>query len=364
MIRNIEQWIYAYVKGRFASLLQKKHEASHLVFCFADHFEPFWGNATKAQALQRVRNWVQRYPEIASKYSDSTGIHPKHTFFYPEEQYDSEVIELLAELYRNGFAEFEIHIHHNDDTSDNLRFKLLKFRDTLFEKHHLLSKNKKNGMVQYAFIHGNWAMNNSRKDGKLCGINDETTILQETGCYADFTMPSAPSETQTKKINSIYYSAGNPQKPKSHEAGVDVKVGISQHTGLLFIQGPLSLNWNHRKYGIFPRIENSSVDYTNPVTRDRIQLWVRHCPSLIANGQQWLFIKIHTHGCQESNMEYLLSNGLHELYALFQQYIKGPENLTLHYATPREMANLIVALETAPDSAPAEWRDFLFVANP
>ena len=46
--------------------------------------------------------------------------------------------------------------------------------------------------VGYAFIHGNWSLCNSRPDGRYCGVNNELDVLRETGCYADFTLPSAP----------------------------------------------------------------------------------------------------------------------------------------------------------------------------
>ena len=59
-------------------------------------------------------------------------------------------------------------------------------------------------------------------DGRCCGVNDEIDILRETGCYADFTLPSSPSPTQTRKINSIYYAVDDPLEPKSHDWGTDV----------------------------------------------------------------------------------------------------------------------------------------------
>ena len=70
------------------------------------------------------------------------------------------------------------------------------------ERHGLLSRDRYTGEVGYGFIHGNWALDNSRPDGRMCGVDNELDVLRETGCYADFTLPSAPSPTQTRKINS------------------------------------------------------------------------------------------------------------------------------------------------------------------
>ena len=105
----------------------------------------------------------------------------------------------------------------------------------------LLRRNA-TGELTYGFIHGNWALGNSRPDGRWCGVNDEISILRKTGCYADFTMPSAPDCTQTRTINSIYYATDDLERPKSHDTGIPARVGAAApENALLMIQGPLAL---------------------------------------------------------------------------------------------------------------------------
>ena len=48
-------------------------------------------------------------------------------------------------------------------------------------------------------------------DGRWCGLNNEIGLLCRLGCYADFTFPSAPSETQPAMVNAIYYSRDDPR---------------------------------------------------------------------------------------------------------------------------------------------------------
>ncbi|WP_197472948.1 hypothetical protein, partial [Oleiphilus sp. HI0123] len=105
------------------------------------------------------------------------------------------------------------------------------------------------GKLAYGFIHGNWTLDNCHPEGLHCGVNDELLVLKATGCYADFTLPSAPSPTQTSTVNSIYYATDDPDKPKSHDKGVDVEVGKPASGDLMIIQGPLCLNWKKRKFG-------------------------------------------------------------------------------------------------------------------
>jgi hypothetical protein len=333
-----------------------------VVFCLVDHFEPFWGKVDKNTALQRVKSWVIKYPEIAEKHIDSTGNNPKHTFFYPEEEYDDECMEALADLCGRGYGEVEIHLHHDNDTSEGTRQKLLAFKELLAKKHGLLSTDRETGETRYGFIHGNWALDNSRKDGRWCGVNNELTVLQETGCYADFTLPSAPSDTQTSKISSIYYAIDDPDRPKSHNNGIDVRSGKSDQNGLLMIQGPLGLNWHNKKLKLLPRIENGSLAYDNPATTDRVRLWVKHSPQ-IRNNFLWIFVKIHTHGCQENNMDYLFSGGFATLYSKLESHFKNGRDCMLHYASAREMFNLVKALEKNETDCPADWRDYRLRRN-
>src|SRR5207247_2261842 len=131
----------------------------------------------------------------------------------------------------------------------------------------------------YGFIHGNMALANSRKDPSFCGVNEEIRILKETGCYADFSMPTAPCVSQTRKVNSIYYATNVPGLPKSHNWGVDVETGRPPSGDLMMIQGPLAFDWHNRKFGILdlpePGIEEAllvvgeaPLGHDRPAARD------------------------------------------------------------------------------------------------
>ena len=221
-------------------LLCKRAELpQHVFICVADHFEPKWKGADTATQRARITQWTRDYPVSVADLGDSIGRPPQHTFFYPEEEYESEHLDRLAELCGRGFGAVEVHLHHQDDTSDGFRNKLISFRDRLI-LHGLLTKGP-DGRVTYGFIHGNWALDNSHPRGLHCGVNDEITTLRETGCYADFTMPSAPAYCQTRTVNSIYYAVDDPDRPKSHDRGTKAQVGVPPPANsLLMIQGPLS----------------------------------------------------------------------------------------------------------------------------
>lgn len=333
-------------------------EPIHLLFCLTDHFEPGWGNSSLEVQINRVKQWCDAYPELALRHGDSTRRVPQHSFFFPEEEYAPETMNLLAQLCKKGFGDVEIHLHHHNDTPEAFIKKIARFKDTLYEKHGLLRKDHVTGEVIYGFIHGNWALDNSRKDSHYCGLNNELQLLKETGCYADFTMPSAPSDTQSAKINSIYYAKDDPLKPKSYNSGVDAEVGRVPSGDLLLIQGPLGLNWKKKKFKFLPGIENGCLSFDYPPTPERIDLWVKQHIH-VKNRPQWVVVKIYTHGAQEQNMHALLNGDLDKMYEYLETNYNDGKRYVLHYMTAWEIYNVIKAAEHGRTGNPADHTSYL-----
>jgi hypothetical protein len=315
-------------------------ELRHVFIAVCDHWEPKWGRPPASVQRERVELWRRQYPRSVEGLEDSLGRPPQHTFFYPQEEYEPEHLDALAELCHAGFGAAEIHLHHDGDTSSGVREKLAQFRDVLYERHGLLAKDD-SGRITYGFIHGNWALDNSRPDGQWCGVNDEITILRETGCYADFTMPSAPADCQTSTINGLYYAIDDPRRPKSHDRGVPARVGASPPPeGLLMIQGPLALDWSSRKWGLVPRIENGDLTARRPPTLGRFWRW---CGAGVAvqGRPDWIFIKLHTHGAQEANAAMLLGEPMRRFHLELARLSRQSADWKYYYVTAREMADLV-----------------------
>ncbi len=356
MLKNSLTWLPDYL---FKPNKNKAKGLSHIIFCVVDHFEPKWGNPDFDSQRKRIDLWGMRYQKISLSHKDSDGSHPRHTFFYPQEEYEKEHLEKLATLCKQGFGEVEIHLHHDNDSAEGLKEKIEDFKLKLLN-HDLLSQDKQ-GLIRYGFIHGNWALDNSRKDGRYCGVNKELEVLRDTGCYADFTLPSAPSDTQTAKINSIYY-AKDTTGPKSHNAGVDVKAGREPSGDLMIIQGPLVLNWKRRKFGIFPKIENSGITLENPPTKNRIDLWVKQNICVIGKPE-WIFIKVYTHGLQENNLTDGYFDNIDLMFSYLEEKYNNGIDFKLHYVTARQMYNIVKAAEAGCSGNPGVYRDFEIVSR-
>jgi hypothetical protein len=330
----------------------------HIHFAICDHFEPYWGKADAATARRRLHRWLDEYPKVADRHRDADGEILKYSFFYPEEEYRREDLTALAGLCHAGYGEVEIHLHHDNDTADNLRRTLLDFKKRLHQEHGLLSVDRETGEVSYGFIHGNWALCNSRADGRWCGVNEELSILQKTSCYADFTLPSAPSETQTRKVNSIYYAVDSQRCAKSHDTGVDAAVGRKE-AGLLMVQGPLVLNWRRRKFGLLPRIENGGLTASNPITPERVRIWCGQ-GICVQGAAEHIFVKVYTHGTQEKNMQMFFDEkGLETLLALLAS-TAAEMGASLHFVSAREMVNIVHALEEGCGEEVGRMRDWRY----
>ena len=253
-----------------------------------------------------------------------------------------------------------MHIHHRNDTAESLTHKLNQFRDFLHLDHGLLGYDKQN-KPGYAFIHGNWALCNSHPSGDWCGVNEELDVLLETGCYIDYTFPSLPSPTQPKNFcNSVYYAHTQPNKNRSYDKGEHAKVGYKEKPNeLLLLQGPVGLNWKSRSKGIFPRIENSDLCGTNPPTPLRADLWIKQHVHVIGRPE-WVFVKLHTHGCIEGNTNVLLGNSLSKTFDYLGNEYNDGKTFALHYVSAREMYNIAKAAIDGNRGDPKQWRDYCY----
>lgn len=353
--KNVHIWLGSYLSQRKPAPVPGP---VHVMFCFVDHFEPKWGRPSAEVETQRVQAWCERYRTLADRHRDADGVPPQHSFFYPEEEYEVHHLDALQRLCADGYGEIEVHLHHDNDTADGLREKINRFAKVLHERHGALPVNTRTGRIEFAFIHGNWALDNSRADGRWCGVNDELKVLSELGCYADFTLPSAPSETQTAKVNSIYYATDDCCKPRSHDNGVDVAVGKPASGDLLIVQGPLAFNRHSRKWGLIPRIENSDIRRDHPPSPQRADLWVEQ--HIHVKGRpEWVFVKVHTHGTQEPDIDTLLGAPADAMYTDLERRYNDGQRHVLHYVSAREMVNIIKAAEDGRTGNPHEYRDYL-----
>jgi hypothetical protein len=336
----------------------------HLIIAVADHFEPAivpedasrFADISEQQA--RLNRWVQQYPAVVGTWRDSDGFPLRHTYFYPAEQYEKSLLDVLAEHCRDGWGEVEVHLHHgvhSPATSDGTRELLLSFRNALAE-HGCLSVLDGKGPPRYAFVHGNWALANSA-GGRWCGVDDELQILSETGCYADLTLPSAPAPGQISKVNSLYECRGDLARRAAHRRGRDLRRGQRPRVFPLIIQGPLGIDiGTSQSHPRRLRIDNGEITTQHPATIDRLRLWRR---SLIRvhGTPDWLFIKLHCHGMDPRDEDAMLGAPIQRFLRDIAE-VGRSGGVGIHFVTAREMTNIVLAACDGQNGDPGSYRDY------
>jgi hypothetical protein len=338
--KSAELWLPAYIRDRSKNLLHSRPPAKRLWVAITDHYEPFGGGVSAQVAAARVAEWQKRWPVIAAAAPlDAAGRPPCYTFFYPQEDYDFTTIESLAELSRTGIADVEIHIHHHKDTAAGFAEKIATFCSRLRNDHGLLHQH--NGRLVFGFIHGNWALDNSLDRGNGCGVTGELQLLRDLGCYADFTMPSLPAESQSRIINRIYWTTGDPSRPRGYDHGVMATIGGGVQGDILMITGPTGLLYRER---LKPRLEAGELAHHALPSAYRVKRWLDFAPRL---GDD-IFLKLFAHGAREDNAVDLLGSDTKAgtLAPMFQWIKQAAQErgLELHWTSAFDMFRAVDAL--------------------
>jgi hypothetical protein len=357
-------WLVRYPFVRAKSFLERNaFEKKHIIFTVANHFEPSW-KRNGLLDLDAQRRRLDDYHKLARKTGeavrDADGTKFRHTNFYPAEQYDFQILEKMAEMQSDGLGEVEIHLHHGvekPDTAENLRKSLVDFRDILAEEHKCLSRFDGENQPKYAFVHGNLALGNSC-GGRFCGVDEEMRILQETGCYADMTLPSAPDESQVAMINQIY-ECGLPLTEKiPHRAGRAVEVFGNKPQLPLIFTGPLVFNWTRRVKGLpVPRLDDGALVANQPSDLARLNRWLS--ANVTVKGRtDWIFVKLYCHGFFDHDQAACIGEDAQRFFGEIIENGEKTGDYKVYFASAREAFNIAAAAIDGKKGNPGEFRDY------
>lgn len=357
-------WLVRYPLNRTKTFLGRNAFAKkRIIITIADHFEPSW-SPSGLLSVDDSRRALEKYAKLAAETGNSLigedGTKYRHTNFYPAEQYDVEILDVMANMQADGLGEVEIHLHHGvekPDNSENLRRSLIEFRDILAERHKCLSRLDGKGIPRYAFVHGNLALANSC-GGRFCGVDDELEILQETGCYADMTMPSAPDQSQVPMLNSIYECTGPLNRQRAHDFGKPLENYGRFPTLPLIFTGPLVLNWTRRIKGIpVPRLDDGALVANQTMDLARFKRW--ESSNISVSGQpEWMFIKLYCHGFFSADQSASIGEDAKRFFSEIIEYGNNQGNYTVHFASAREAVNMVFAAVDGKKGNPNDFRNY------
>ena len=351
-------WLLRYPFWRvneFAQRLSEPSSETHVILLVANHWEPGIG----AQAIPRVERWMNMARETGNALRDRDGMPFRHTNFYPAEQYDRTLLEMLSELQSEGFGEVEIHLHHgvdSPDTAGNTRRILEEFRDKLAEEHRCLSREDPASTVKYGFVHGNWALANSA-GGRWCGVDSEMKILAETGCYADFTLPSVPHQSQVGRINAIYTCGYPLAQQKPHRSGPSVTTGQPPALPIIF-EGPLVFDWTRRIRSLpVPRVDDGALAQNYPLTIERFNRW-RSAAISIGGRSDWVFVKLYSHGFFDWDQDAMIGSQMRRFMNEVLELSETTREFSVYFASAREAFNMVMAAVDGHSGSPGQYRDY------
>ncbi len=358
-------WLARYPFNRVGSIFEPGASGQkHIIFTVANHFEPSWSENGLLD-LDAQRRRLDEYFKTARKTGeavrDADGTKFRHTNFYSAEQYDRRILETMAWMQAEDLGEVEVHLHHGvdkPDTADNLRKTLTGFRDCLAEEHKLLSRFAGEAQPKYAFVHGNLALANSA-GGLFCGVDEEMRILQETGCYVDMTLPSAPDKSQVPVFNKIY-ECGLPLTEKMpHRTGRQVRVFGNQPQLPLIFTGPLIFNWTRRgKRGLpNPRTDDGALAANHPPDAARLRRWLS-ANITVKNRPEWIFVKLYCHGFFDRDQTACIGEQARRFFSETVENGEKTGEYRVYFATAREAFNIVSAAIDGRQGSPGAYRNY------
>jgi hypothetical protein len=341
-------WFWDHVRSHRSFDRRRLSDAGPIdvMVAIVDHFEPTSRRGEDA-AKAAVQAWCDAYAPIAERHRDADGRMPQHTWFYRAEYPNLGCIQVLAEQCFAGRGEVEFHLHHGYDTYESF---LRKLNDGLnfFNKAGAMLTTEPAPQRRFAYIAGNWALDNGAGDDSFSGCNTELTALREAGCYADFTFPALGSPAQPRKTNAIYYAEDTPA-PKSYDQGRNMIAGGRAWGDLVIFQGPLVLDWWRGQ------IEDAGIEAGSSPLPNRLNAWLK-ANVHVENRPDWLFVKLHCHGIQ-AQREFQGP----ELDATFAAMCKRWNHppFRLHFVNAREAYNIAKAAEAGMTGDPNGFRDYI-----
>ena len=324
-----------------------------VIFFVPDHWEP--GGDTDI-----VNAWMQDYRKLADKHVDADGRKLQHSWYYPIDQFRGFEVDSLAQLCKEGYGDVDVHLHHRDDNSETLRKKLVDGLDSL-QTHGVL--NSPDGVDRWSFVHGNWALDNSRLENNrnFCGVNDEISILLDLGCYADATFPSLNQLSQPSWVNKFGYAKDDPEMPKSYDDVEYSRVGLfTSPDQLLLLQGPMYIDWSDWRFKTHPTIEDGNLYWEIPTSIRRFESWLK--ANIHVDGRpNWVFVRpfMHGAGLHSGGHENMLGRNIDEMLTEAEARYNDGEKYRLHYMTTREVYNVVKAAEAGMDGNPNDYRDYV-----
>ncbi len=324
-------------------------DRKHLIFVMVDHYE-HGGPKHLERGARNNDTWCDKFQVISDQNRDDYGNRFRYTWFYPYDHHNDAIMQRLSDMAYEGYGEIEMHWHlisKSGVTKENYAEKLQEAIQWYQAFGAMISAGE-DSRTAFAYVAGSWDLDASRPGPKSHGITNQIQELFKHGCYADFTFSTIDTPAQPAKVNSIYYVTDDPNRPKSHNDGIDARVGKPIDDKLMIFQGPMSIQWNGRG------LDYGAVESDPRFRPDRVDKWIDTNIHVLGRPE-WVFVKVYSHGAQSA--EVVLDHDMAIMLETLKKRCKQ-RGIKLHYMTAREAYNVVKAAEDGETGNPEDYRDY------
>jgi hypothetical protein len=183
-------------------------------------------------------------------------------------------------------------------------------------------------------------------------------ILNETGCYADMTLPSAPDQSQVPMLNSIYECGLPLDLPVPHRTGKPLQINGKEPLLPLIFTGPLAFHWKKRAAGGFlPSFDDSALSEARKGGLERFERLAG--ANIVVKGRpEWVFIKMYCHGFFDQDQSDCIGEGAKKFFSDIIEQGEKSGGYKTHFATAREAFNMTMAAVDGKKGSPHEYRNY------
>ena len=372
--KNLETWVGGYARWLAASAVPRARAAlggaadgpRHLLFAFCDHYEPLWSDADdgarrRARARLAARA-TRRWPTSSATPTAARRATPSSS---PASSTAPTYLDALA---RAGAARASARSRCTCTTTATPPRGCARQLGELpgrCSRSTGTSRATPTGACATRSSTATGASPTRRRDGRWCGVDEELPLLFDTGCYADFTFPSAPDECQPTIVNRIYWPDGRP-RAAARLRGRDARRGSAsaRDDRILMIEGPLAL-------GAAPAAGCSRCASRTPRSRPTIRRrrrgsarWVRAGHPRRRGGRSGSSSRCTPTARRRSRPRRCSATGDGSCTASSTTRYNDGKRWRLHYVTAREMYNIAIAAMDGRTGNPDSYRDYVLPPPP
>ena len=149
-----------------------------IIFCMVDHYEPA-SRRGREVSRENIDRLLSEYPRLADGHRDHEGHLPRRTWFFPPHHHKYGILKDLVLLCKRGYGEIEFHLHHGKTAPDDEANLRRTIKQAILEYGEFGIFGSEDERKKYGFIHGDWALANSRHGPLL------RSQLRDRGIKAD-----------------------------------------------------------------------------------------------------------------------------------------------------------------------------------